>query len=516
MSVEAEVPLGESLASALPQFGVEFPCGGTSFCGGCGVRILKGSLPITGPDLSVFSAAELDDGWRLACQARADMPLVLECGQWHMDILTDNSGISMGCKSGLGIGIDVGTTTVAAQLVDMATGSVLAVETNLNPQSSFGSDVMSRIKAALSGSDLTTVVRQTLRQMVVKLATGRELEIAEVVLVGNTVMHHLFSGLDVEPLAHAPFESPNLGAQSFTPEELDWPLPVTCRIRFERCLGGFVGSDILAGIIAVGMSDSGALVALVDLGTNGEIAIGNRHRIVCASTAAGPAFEAGTIRMGMRAATGAIARVAIRENEMRATVIGEVEARGICGSGLVDAVAVGLERGKILPSGRIADRTKRFPVKLPVVLFQADIRELQLAKAAIASGFRLLLKDLGASAASIQSIYLAGAFGNYVQAESAIGIGLIEANIGRIHARGNTALRGAKMLLLAENEPILPNIEHVSLASDSGFQDAFMDCIAFPKRLATVSERDSREGRESIMGLNESPAGARSRAGRLS
>lgn len=488
MSVEAEVPLGESLASVVTRFGVEFPCGGTSLCGGCGVRVLKGSLPVTGPDLSVFSTAELDDGWRLACQAHADMPLVLECGQWHMDILTDNSSISLGCKSGLGIAIDLGTTTIAAQLVDMATGSVLAVETNLNPQSSFGSDVMSRIKAALSGSDLTTHVRQALRNMIVNLAGGREQQIAEVVLVGNTVMHHLFSGLDVEPLSHAPFESPHLSSQCFMPDELDWPLPSTCRIRFERCMGGFVGSDILAGILAVGMPGSDDLLALVDLGTNGEIAIGNRHGILCASTAAGPAFEAGAIRMGMRAATGAIARVSLQNDKMYATVIGDVEPRGICGSGLVDAVAVGLERGRILPSGRIADGTKLFPVWLPVVVLQADIRQLQLAKAAIASGFRLLMKHLGASINDVQSIYFAGAFGNYVRAQSASCIGLIEADIDRIHARGNTALRGAKMLLLAEYEPILPNIEHVSLAAEPGFQDAFMDCIAFPKKQTTVSE----------------------------
>jgi uncharacterized 2Fe-2S/4Fe-4S cluster protein (DUF4445 family) len=184
--------------------------------------------------------------------------------------------------------------------------------------------------------------------------------------------------------------------------------------------------------------------------------------------------------MGMRAATGAISRISLSRGEMRATVIGEVKARGICGSGLVDAVAAGLESGAILASGRIANRAKLFPVKAPVVLYQADIRELQLAKAAIASGFRLLLKRLGASARSLKSIYLAGAFGNYVQAESALGIGLLDAPIERIHASGNTALRGAKILLLSAGEPALPNIEHVSLAADPGFQDEFADSIAFP------------------------------------
>jgi uncharacterized 2Fe-2S/4Fe-4S cluster protein (DUF4445 family) len=397
-----------------------------------------------------------------------------------MDILTDNSSLSGAGKRGLGIAIDLGTTTIAAQMIDLATGSVLGVETALNPQASFGSDVMSRIHAALQGADLTTVARLALRQMIAKLAGGREEEIVEVVLVGNTVMHHLFCGLDVEPLSHTPFHSPHLEAQCFRPQKLGWPLPARCDIRFERCLGGFVGSDILAGILAAGISRGEELLALVDLGTNGEIAIGNREGIVCASTAAGPAFEAGSIRMGMRAATGAISRVWLDHGEMRATVIGDVEARGICGSGLVDAVAVGLECGAILPSGRVANGTKQFPVKTPVVLYQADIRELQLAKAAIASGFRLLLKHLGADASSLRNIFLAGAFGNYVQAESAIGIGLIEAPIERIHASGNTALHGAKMLLLSASEPALPKIEHVSLAADPGFQDEFADCIAFP------------------------------------
>jgi uncharacterized 2Fe-2S/4Fe-4S cluster protein (DUF4445 family) len=486
LSVEVAVPRGGPLVAALSGNGIEFPCGGTGVCGSCGVRVLSGSLPVTESDRECFSPQQLDDGWRLACQARADMPLVLECGQWHMDVLSDNSGMRGAGKSGLGIAIDLGTTTIAAQMIDMATGDVLAVETNLNPQAPFGSDVMSRIRAALSGDDLTSVIRTVLGEMIGKLAHGREKEIAEVILVGNSVMHHLFCGLDVKPLSYAPFESPNLGTQSFEPRELGWRLPSTCRIRFERCLGGFVGSDILAGIVAVGMARSDDLIALVDLGTNGEIAIGNRHGIVCASTAAGPAFEAGSIRMGMRAATGAISYVSFTGGEMHATVIGDGEARGVCGSGLVDAIAAGLKSGAILTTGRVANGTKLFPVAGPVVLYQADIRELQLAKGAIASGFKLLLNRLGASAGDLKSIYLAGAFGNYVQIESAIGIGLIEVPQGLVHAAGNTALRGAKMLLLAAEEPVLPAIEHMALASDPNFQDEFANCMGFPEKESFV------------------------------
>ncbi|MDR3750555.1 MAG: ASKHA domain-containing protein [Terracidiphilus sp.] len=483
LSVEVEVPCGALLISSLAQHGFEFPCGASGLCGGCGVRVLAGSLPVTEADREVFAAEELADGWRLACQARPQMPLVLECEQWRMDVLTDNSRLTAMGRSGLGIAIDLGTTTIAAQIIDMASGNVLGVETELNPQAAFGSDVMSRIKAALSGGDLTTVVRQMLRQTIVNLAAGREQEIAEVVLVGNTVMHHLFAGLDVEPLAHVPFATPHMGVQSFSPRDLDWPLPADCGIHFERCLGGFAGADILAGMVAVGMGSSEDLVALIDLGTNGEIAIGNRDGIVCASTAAGPAFEAGAIRMGMRAATGAISYVSLAQDEMCATVIGGAAPRGICGSGLVDAVAAGLSSGAILASGRVADGTKVFPVAGPVVLYQSDIRKLQLAKAAIASGFKLLLKRMGAQARDLKGIYLAGAFGNYVQIESAIRIGLLDAPRELIHAAGNTALRGAKILLLSAEEPALPRIEHVSLAADSGFQDEFANCMTFPEPL---------------------------------
>jgi uncharacterized 2Fe-2S/4Fe-4S cluster protein (DUF4445 family) len=526
LAVEFEVPRGASLVAGLAAHGVEFPCGGTGECGGCSIRVLSGSLPITEFDVAIFTVDQLAAGWRLACQARPESPsgtpLVLECAQWHMQILADRSvsPAQISSKTKKRIAIDLGTTTIAAQLIDPATGDVLAVETALNAQAPFGSDVMSRIRSHLEGRDLTSPIRSALGQLVARLAAGRESQIADVLLVGNTVMHHLFCGLSVEPLSHVPFQSPHLGEQRFTPRDLSWDLPATCTIRFARCIGGFVGSDILAGIVASGIAQREELSALVDLGTNGEIAIGNRDGIVCASTAAGPAFEAGAIRMGMRAVTGAIAYVALRNDSLHATVIGDVPPRGICGSGLVDAVAAGLRSGAILPSGRIANGAKIFPivpsVAPPVVLYQSDIRELQLAKAAIAAGFRLLLNRLNADSCppqkksdhltalkghdfspaieepesqralapegtpALHSIHLAGAFGNYVQIDSALRIGLLEAPHNLIHAAGNTALRGAKMLLLADREPTLPPIRHISLAADPAFQDEFANCMTFP------------------------------------
>jgi uncharacterized 2Fe-2S/4Fe-4S cluster protein (DUF4445 family) len=499
LSVEFELPRGGSLVPGLAAHGVEFPCGGTGECGGCQLRVLSGALPVTEADASFFSPDQLTQGWRLACQARADESLVIECGQWRMEILADGSipGKSAPCpihlestlgdsewvggqsssSRNLAIAIDLGTTTIAAQLID-ASGNVLAIETALNPQAAFGSDVMSRIRAALEGQDLTTPIRAALGQLVARLAHDRASQVSKVLLVGNTVMHHLFCSLDVEPLAHVPFRSPHLDEQRFTPHDLGWDLPTDCVVRFARCIGGFVGSDILAGIVAAGIALGDDLTALVDLGTNGEIAIGNRHGIVCASTAAGPAFEAGAIRMGMRAVTGAIAYVSLVDGTLRPTVVGDAAPRGICGSGVVDAVAAGLRSGAILANGRIADGSKIFPIAPPVVLYQSDIRELQLAKGAIAAGFRLLLKRLGAQVSSLHAIHLAGAFGNYVQIESALRIGLLEAPHALIHAAGNTALRGAKMLLLAD-EPPLPPIEHVSLAVDPAFQDEFASCMSF-------------------------------------
>ena len=339
---------------------------------------------------------------------------------------------------------------------------------------------MSRVRFAQSSTDLTALIRDFLGTMIHDVASGQEEKIVEVVLVGNTVMHHLFCGLDTEPLTHVPFASPNLGEQRFAAEDLGWQLSASAIVRFLPCIGGFVGSDILAGILAVGLHTGDDLRVLIDLGTNGEISLGNRHKILCASTAAGSAFEAGSIKMGMRAATGAISRVFLNHNEMECTVIGEVEPRGICGSGLVDAVAAGLDGGIIGVSGRFTTGSKEFTVGGSIKIWQADVRELQLAKGAIASGLRILLDRWGASIDDVKQVYLSGAFGNYVRAESAVRIGLLETSVGHLVPSGNTALRGAKLLLGVEDFPVLDLIEHVGLASDPHFQDRFVECMAFP------------------------------------
>lgn len=498
LSAVVEVERGTSLENILTARGMEFPCGGLGTCGGCRVQVLEGQVDPTPDDVATLSAQELSDGWRLACRIQALSPLKLKVEQWTMPVLTDDTVLASTRRTGLVIAIDLGTTTIVAQLLDLGTGKLLGLRTGLNPQTVQGADVMSRVRFAIDSNELTSLIREFLGTMVRDVCGGRESEVVEIVLVGNTVMHHLFCGLDVEPLTHVPFASPNLGEQHFGAAELGWQLPSDTIIRFLPCIGGFVGSDILAGIVAVGLHTGNRLRALIDLGTNGEISLGNSQRVLCASTAAGSAFEAGSIKMGMRAATGAISRVFQNHNGMQCAVVGDVEPRGICGSGLVDAVAAGLNNEFIQTNGRFSNRGKEFPLAGTVKLWQCDVRELQLAKAAIASGMRILLDRWGASIDDVEEIYLSGAFGNYVRAESAVRIGLLETGVHQLVASGNTALRGAKMLIGSEEFPVLSMIEHVGLASDPNFQDRFVDCMAFPAAEAKVSHEPVAEAAVTI------------------
>ena len=479
-----EVPAGAELVDLLFERGVEFPCGGTSLCGGCRVRVVEGEIDVTLDMQAVLTPQDLAAGWRLACQAHAHGRVTLEIEQWESSILSDDAPVPFEPRDGFGIAIDLGTTTLVAQLLDFATGDVLAVRSALNPQCVHGADVMSRVQFALrSPQVLTRSIRQGLAALVHDLDPERK--VGEVLICGNTVMHHLFCDEDVEPLSHVPFESPAGDAREFTADELDWGLGPSCRVRFLPCLGSFVGSDILAGMVALDWTRRDALVALIDLGTNGEIVIGNRRGALCASTAAGPAFEAGRIRMGMRAASGAVSRVVPKDGEFACHVLGASAARGICGSGLVDAVAVALQLNRILPTGRLANGAKELQLIAPVSVTQSDIRELQLAKAAIAAGARILLDRWGATPDQLERVYLAGAFGNYVTAASACRIGLLELDPEKIEPAGNTALRGSKTLLLnlSRRSTLIEQIgrmtQHVSLASDAHFQDVFVDCMGF-------------------------------------
>jgi uncharacterized 2Fe-2S/4Fe-4S cluster protein (DUF4445 family) len=257
---------------------------------------------------------------------------------------------------------------------------------------------------------------------------------------------------------------------------LGWPGPAV----FLPCLGGFVGSDLLCGIVATHLDEQARPHALFDIGTNGEVLVGFAQGIVCASTAAGPAFEGGRIGAGMRAGTGAIDSVHVRGAELECHVIGGGAARGVCGSGLVDAAACGLELGMIGANGRLTNAAKRLTLSDGIALMQSDIRELQLAKGAMAAGLRML------AGGDVEKLHLAGAFGNYIRVPSARAIGLLPEDLP-VEPVGNSALRGARMLLLAPStrqarlKKIAELSRHVELAADPDFQYLYAEMMALAR-----------------------------------
>jgi len=439
---------GTPLRELLFPYGVEFPCGGEGTCGNCRVQLTDGRII-------------------LACQEQLSSDLAVRIGGWEHSILTEHAGqVTRGV--GRGIAIDLGTTTVVAQLIDGETGSVLGVRAELNSQAAYGADVMTRIGHALTPEGRANL-RDTIRKQVHRMAGELTAEPVPVVITGNTAMHHLFGGIDVEPLSRAPFDPVNIA-----------PLREP-NLTFVQPIGGFVGSDILAGIVATGMDQSTELSVLLDLGTNGEIVAGTRDRLLCASTAAGPAFEGGRISCGMRASTGAIATATAVNGAIQTRVLGDTTARGICGSGLVDIVAAALNLRLISPNGRIETPTRTLQLQDGLQLLQSDIRELQLAKGAIAAGLSILLSRLHASPSDIRHLYLAGAFGNYVRQSSAHRIGLLPFNDTRIQPAGNASLAGAKLILFMNPDlpALLRRVEHIPLHADPAFQDAYIDHMRF-------------------------------------
>ncbi|MGA3023266.1 MAG: ASKHA domain-containing protein [Bryobacteraceae bacterium] len=471
MKLELHPRAGRTLADQLFAAGVEFPCGGESACGGCKVRVLEGEAPVTAPMRDALGDKEIGDGWRLACCASAAGPVTVEVEQWSLRALTDEAQVPIEPRTGRGAVIDLGTTTLVVQVVDLTSGEVLRVETALNPQARYGADVMSRLQYDLGRpGELGRLIREALGRML-----GTE-PLCEVLVAGNTAMHHLFCGLDVEPLTHAPFASPTLGGYRFENGDPGWPGPA----EFLPCLGGFVGSDLLCGIVATRLDEQARPCALFDIGTNGEVVVGSAQGIVCASTAAGPAFEGGRIGAGMRAGTGAIDTVHARDGGLHCHVIGGGAARGICGSGLVDAAACGVELGLIGANGRLTNADKRLPLADGIALTQSDVRELQLAKGAMAAGLRML------AGGGVEKLCLAGAFGNYIRQASARAIGLLPEDLA-VEPVGNSALRGARALLLtpstrqARVRKIAALSRHVELAADPDFQYLYAAAMALAR-----------------------------------
>jgi uncharacterized 2Fe-2S/4Fe-4S cluster protein (DUF4445 family) len=472
------------LIDVLHEYGIEFPCGGKGSCGKCRVRLLDGDIKTNLAHQQKLGQLGLAPDWRLACHSLCTNDITLEIEQFNHLILADESEFDFSPQQGSGVAVDLGTTTIVAQLVDLSSAKVLAVETMLNPQLKFGTDLISRIQACLDGHEpeMVRIIRSSVGTMIRMMLKKHDVELYRIVIVGNTVMQLIFSNCDVSPLSFYPFHINDPGMKTFNPEELGWDFNVRGKVQFYPSVGSFVGSDILAGIAATGLYKKADYTALIDLGTNGEIVLGNIDRILCASTAAGPAFEGANISMGMRAVTGAISSLDLSDGQIVATVIGNTPPKGICGSALIDAVAILRKLDLIGMFGEINSGDQHITICSNVILTQKDINEFQLAKAAIAAGLTILTNKLSILPTDIKDIYIAGGFGNYINIGNAVSTGMIEFPSDKIHKMGNTALIGAKTFLFTDTaitDKILTIISHINLEGDPNFQEIYVDKMLF-------------------------------------
>lgn len=436
------------------------PCGGKGTCGKCKVWIAGQEV--------------------LACQTavHSDMTVVTE-QEAEVRILTE--GLSVQTQpdgaSDYALAFDIGTTTVVAYLLDGHTGELLSRSSAMNPQSQFGADVISRIQYVLEqdgGSTLSSCIRRCLEDLTEEVCAQANIAseaVRTIAVVGNTAMHHLLLKIDPRPLVTPPYMPAVFDAFEKGPARI---LPN---------IAGFVGGDTVGCLVSTRFDQLEEMTLLIDIGTNGEMVLGNKNRRIACSTAAGPAFEGAKISCGMRGAEGAVDHVSLENGKISYHVIGNTTPKGLCGSGLLDLVAVLLDAQIIDESGRMEE--KEYHLCENVILTQKDIREVQLAKAAIRAGIELLSEALGIQVADIQRVYLAGAFGNYLNPTSACRIGMIPpVLLDRIQPIGNAAGEGAKLCALSRTEfeyskKLAKETDFLELASLPQFQDRYVDALEF-------------------------------------
>jgi uncharacterized 2Fe-2S/4Fe-4S cluster protein (DUF4445 family) len=584
------VPPGTTVFSAAHWIGlpIDSTCGGRGTCGKCKVRVLDGGTEVTTADHRLLRKDEIENGWRLSCQARiyhdltCEVPQLLRVpkaatmGLSRLVIIDPNvrkvylelaepsledqrsdiarlrdaltaeghdmsAGVAVlrtlpttlrdagfkvtavlageqlvavepgdSTEECFGVAFDVGTTTLVGTLMNLRTGMAAAVRSTLNGQAPFGADVISRISHAMNGPDsveeLKNAVVATMNGILEELYAEAGVtpeRTYEAVVVGNVTMLHLLLGIDPAPIAVMPFTPAFMDALSVPAKEVGLRIHSGGYVQTLPALGAYVGADIVSGVLATGIAREDKLRVFVDVGTNGEIVIGSSQRTLATAAPAGPAFEGSQIKCGMRATDGAIEGVQLGAGVELQIIGGDVPAQGLCGSGLVDAVAQLLNVGLLDHSGRmlskadaahhpLADRlievegVRAFLLADGVYLTQRDVRELQFAKGSIATGIKVLMDILGVDASNLDEIFLGGSFGSYLNPESAKIIGLVPpVEVDKIIAVGNSAGEGAKIALLSYRErqvafELPSRIEYVELSGRSDFNDAFVSVLGFP------------------------------------
>ena len=539
-----------NLLSAARELGVDVNalCGGAGSCGKCVVKIVNGTDRINEPTLDeveIIGSERLGEGYRLACCASilGDVVVLVPKesrtgtqrlqseglkttvkvqpfiwrktegktthvyhGETQIDVLEGEAPIH-------GFAVDIGSTKLAGYLMDLSTGETLAVTTAMNPQIPYGEDIISRLSYALQGRKeqetlhkvLVDGVNQLLREACAEADTRTE-NVYDIVFVGNTAMQHFLLDLDPQPLTYYPFTPENTASRDLYSSKFGIGNK-NARIHIPPLIAGFVGADCVSAIHATGIHKSEELCFLMDIGTNTEIVVGNRDRMIACSCASGPAFEGAHIRHGMRAASGAIEGVWINPEtlEPKIMTISDSEATGICGSGLIDLLSEMLKAGIIDSSGRFNQELKSSRIRKngeifgyvvaweedsglneDIVVSQLDVRELQKGKAAMFSGAHIVMNKFGVSPDEIKNVYMAGAFGTYINRESALNIGMLpDFNLLDIEQVGNAAGTGARMTLLSrsareEAKAIGENVEYVELATCPDYNQAYLDALMFP------------------------------------
>jgi uncharacterized 2Fe-2S/4Fe-4S cluster protein (DUF4445 family) len=582
-----EAKEGTGLFHLLVRHGYFLPsaCGGLGTCGKCRVLICKGRKPPTESEQVHLTQAELEGGWRLACQQRVTddidcqihrvdgvapalkireessrialdpgiekiylslpqpgrkdqrpdtvriqdelrikrlvfplsamrrIPHILRESKFKVTITKEDEqviDIELGdtTKASLGVALDIGTTTIAGYLLDLISGHELAVRSTVNPQRSFGADVISRIKWVYEHGEKALMELQevvlsginTLIRELCEVAKVNSAQVYKVTVAGNPTMLHLFTAISPFNIGYSPFCPVLRDGIVMRAEELGLGVNPVGQVYILPAISGYVGADITAGVLFTDLHRRDKLGLFVDIGTNAEIVLGNCEKMLACSTPAGPAFEGACIKYGMSAIPGAIAHVSLDNDELKLETIGNSIPMGICGSGLVDLIAklvqVGLinEKGNLLIQGKLpmfkrvvqGERGQpQFMVSDSLYLMQQDIRELQLAKGAIRSGVELILREWNITASDIDEVYLAGAFGSYLCQENVFSIGMLPVSLkGKVRLAGNAAGQGAKLTLLnrskwTEAGDIARRIEYFELSYCKNFNQVFTENLSF-------------------------------------
>ena len=513
--------------------GLQAICGGAGVCGSCRVRLMQGDLsPLTSVEMAVLQPEELADGFRLACQAsprsdvRIEVPPDSLTAQQRLQIEADVAptgtsgalGWTADRREGIGLAVDLGTTKVAAYLVDLTSGRTLAMGGVMNPQIAYGEDVISRI--AYAGDDparregLQRRLQEALGTLVSELCARVHLSderIVAAVVVGNTVMHHLFVGLPVHQLGVAPYLPASCQPLTFSAPHPSLAFAPKATVYLPPNIAGYVGGDHVAMLLASGADRASRTRLLIDIGTNSEVSLLHDGELFTCSCPSGPAFEGAHISAGMRAAPGAIERVRIVDGHVFVATIGNDPPSGICGSGILDAVAEMAGAGVLNRRGTLAKDAPRVRIRegraefvlvegtaageREIVITRRDVNEIQLAKAAVRSGIETLLTVAHIEASQLDEVVLAGAFGTYLDVQSAIRIGMFPPlPPERFRQIGNAAGLGARQILVSAErrrsaEALALRARYVELSSDAGFTQRFLEAVTIDNGAPTIDTR---------------------------